>query len=389
MKGFQFKNPVDLHFGPGTAAEVGRLTAKYGHKAFVVTGQGSARRTGLLDRVTGLLAESGVKFAVFDEVTPNPLSTTVMRGVERLKAEKCDVVVGVGGGSPIDAAKAIALCSASASVITDYMPGGPLAEVTDARSLPVVALPTTAGTGTEIDRYLVITNAATNEKPGIGFDCTYPVAGIVDPELMVSVPAGVTVDTGLDVLYHAMEAFVSTGAHPFSDLLATEAIRLVVGNLERAVANGADLEARTALAWASSLAGWAIDMAGTVAIHAAGHPISGRLGATHGQSLAALAVTYMRHNHQANPPRFAELARLFGFQDPALSTEQTAARFADELKAFQARVGRDITAGSLGVTATMIPQLARDCFQTMSGALNNNPRPLSLEDVEKLYRGSL
>lgn len=389
MKEFRFKNTVDFHFGPGAVAEIGRLTAKHGRKALVVTGQGSARRTGLLERITGLLTESGIEFVVFDEVTPNPLSTTVMRGVERLKAEKCDVVVGVGGGSPIDAAKAIALCSANASVITDYMPGGPLSEVTEPRSLPVVALPTTAGTGTEIDRYLVITNAETHEKPGIGFDCTYPVVGIVDPELMVSVPAGVTADTGLDVLYHAMEAFISTGAQPFSDLLATEAIRLVVGNLERAIANGADLEARTALAWASSLAGWAIDMAGTVAIHAAGHPISGRLGATHGQSLAALAVTYVRHNCHTNPPRFAELARLLGREDSALSIEQMAGRCADDLKAFQARVGRDITAGSLGVTDAIIPQLARDCFQTMSGALNNNPRPLSLQDVEKLYRDSL
>lgn len=389
MQSFHFRNPVSLYFGPGAVGKVGEVAAARGKKALVVTGTRSARETGLLQRVVDLLEKSGVQSITFEKVTPNPLSSTVDEGVEIAKAEKCDLVVGIGGGSPVDTAKAIALCVANGGRITDYQPGGSLAGTNPKQALPVVAIATTAGTGTEIDRYLVITDAETHEKPGIGFDATYPAAGIVDPELMVTAPPDVTTDTGLDVLYHALEAYLSKEAHPFSDLLAAEAIRLVVGNLERAIANGSDLEARTNMAWASTLAGWAIDLAGTVAIHGAAHPISGRLGATHGKSLAALAVPYLTNNYQANPPRFAAVTRLLGYEGESLSTEELAANSADALKGFQRKVGRDITIGSLGVTPEMIPQLVEDAFKTMSGALNNNPRPLARADVEKLYTDSL
>lgn len=388
MKAFQFHNPVKLYFGPGSLAQLRGAVAGLGRKALVVTGR-SARTTGVLPRVLELLEQAGVACVTFEKVTPNPLSTTVMEGVALSQAEKCEFVVGVGGGSPVDVAKAIALCVGSGGRITDYQPGGVYADANPERALPVVAIVTTAGTGTEIDRYLVITNAETQEKPGIGFDCTYPTVGIVDPELMLSVPRDVTVDTGLDVLYHALEAYLSTGAQPFSDLLALEAIRLVVANLERVAADGRDLEARTNLAWASTLAGWAIDLAGTVAIHGAGHPISGRLGATHAQSLAVLGVAYLRLNHQAAPERCARLARLLGHPGEGLSTTELAARSSEALKDFQRRIGRDITAGSLGVTREMVPQLAQDACKTMAGALGNNPRPLSLADVKRLYLESL
>lgn len=387
MKSFQFHNPVNLIFGPGSLDQLGHAAAAHGRKALVVTGQ-SARKTGVLARVVSRLSGAGIESVAFEEVTPNPLSTTVMQGVALAKAEACDLVVGIGGGSPVDAAKAIALCVASGGEITDYQPGGPLAD-SNPKSLPVIAVVTTAGTGTEIDRYLVITNAKTQEKPGIGFECTYPVVGIVDPELMLSVPREVTIDTGIDVLYHAMEAYLSTGALPLSDLLAIEAIRLVVANLERAAADGADLEARSNLAWASTLAGWAIDLGGTVVIHGAGHPISGRLGATHAQSLAAIGVAFMRQNYLAAPERFATIARLLGCSGEGLSVERLAGQAAEALRSFQQRVGRDITISDLGVTREMIPQLAADAFKTMSGAINNNPRPLKVADVERLYTESL
>lgn len=388
MKTFEFRNPVRLYFGAGTLAKLPEAVTGLGRKALVVTGRASARKTGLLSRVEEFLRQAGVESVAFEQITPNPLSTTVMEGVALARAEKIDFLIGIGGGSPIDAAKAIALCVADGGSITDYQPGGSRAAA-DPKALPVVAISTTAGTGTEIDRYLVITNAETLEKPGIGFDSTYPAVGIVDPELMLSVPKEVTADTGLDVLYHALEAYVSTGSQPFSDLLAVEAIRLVVANLERALADGRDLEARSAMAWASTLAGWAIDLAGTVAIHGAAHPVSGRFGATHGKSLAALAVAYLRLNWQANPERFAALASLLGDEEPGLEVEARAARAAGALKEFQRRVGRDITLGSLGVTREAVPTLVEDAFKTMSGALGNNPRPLERDDIQQLYLESL
>lgn len=408
MKPFDFHNPVRLYFGPGSLARLGEAVAGLGSKALLVTGQ-SSRRNGTLARVERLLHEVGVEVVTFDRARPNPLSTTVGEGVAVARAEECDFVVGLGGGSPVDTAKAIALCAGCGGEITDYQPGGVCADSKPDGALPVVAIVTTAGTGTEINRYLVITNAATLAKPGIGFECTYPAVGIVDPELMLSVPPEVTVDTGLDVLYHALEAYLSRNAHPLSDLYALEAIRRVVANLERAAGAGEDLSARTGLAWASTLAGWAIDLAGTVAVHAAGHPISGRLGAAHARSLVALGPTYLRQNWEAAPERCAVLARLLAGEtieaarltavpgEPAVSgmgptdapDAGLAAQAADRLREFQRRVGRDITVSDLGVNRGMIPQLARDTFATMKGALENNPRPMTMADVERLYQESL
>lgn len=389
MKSFELRNPVKLYFGPGTVEKAGDATARLGKRALVVTGVHSARKTGLLERIRNLLERSGVESILFEKATPNPISTTVDEGVALFKNRSCDVIVGVGGGSAIDTAKAISLCVANGGQIVDYQPGGSCTSANPSMAVPVVAIVTTAGTGTEINRYLVITNAENHEKPGIGFDCTYPAVGIVDPDLMTSMPPDVTTDTGLDALYHALEAYISVNATPFSDLLATKAIDLVVSSLEKAIANGRDLNARTNMALASTLAGWAIDLAGTVALHGAAHPVSGRLNATHGQSLAALAVAYLRNNHQAAPERFATLARLLGVGGKGLSTDELAAGSADALRDFQRQVGRDITLSSLGVRQEMIPELVRDTFRTMSGAVSNNPRPLTEMDIELLYKESL
>lgn len=389
MSTFRLEIPTKLFFGPGVLGELPAAVRNMGRRALIVTGKNSVRRTGVLDKVVGLLQEAAIESVIFEEITPNPLSSQVKLGVQVLKANGCDLVVGLGGGSAVDAAKAIAMCAVNPGEITDYQPGGFLAETIPTRSLPVVAIVTTAGTGTEINHFLVITNDQTLEKPGIGFPCNYPTVGIVDPELMLTMPPTITADTGVDVLFHALEAYVSKGANLFSDLIATQAIKLVVNHLERVIADGADLEARTKLAWASTLAGLAIDIAGTVVIHSAAHPISGRLDKTHGQTLAALGVAYLRHNQAANPEKFATLAQLLGSPEDGLPSVDLAAKSPDALRSFLQKVGRDITLSSLGVTPELIPTLVADTFRTMSGGLENNPKPVTPTDLERLYRESL
>ncbi|HBR35129.1 MAG TPA: alcohol dehydrogenase, partial [Firmicutes bacterium] len=187
MNGFEFRIPTRLIFGPGSLAKLPQVVIGLGSKALIVTGT-SPRRTGTLPKVLTLLDQVGITSVVFEKVTSNPLASTIRAGVELAQAEQCDFVIGIGGGSPIDAAKAIAMCAVNPGDITDYQPGGSLVDQTPEKSLPVIAIATTAGTGTEINRYLVITNDRTREKPGIGFECNYPVVGIVDPELMLSVP---------------------------------------------------------------------------------------------------------------------------------------------------------------------------------------------------------
>ena len=290
----------------------------------------------------------------------------------------------------MDTAKAIALCAVNEGLITDYQPAGRFAGQSPYQTLPVIAITTTAGTGSEYNRYLVITNEKTNEKPGIGFNCTYPAVGIVDPELMLTLPEGITTDTGVDVLFHALEAFLAKDANMYTDLIATEAIRLTVKYLPIVIKEGADIEARTKLAWANTLAGQAIDIAGTVAIHGAGHPLSGHYNLTHAQTLAALGVTYLRHNNLANPAKFAALAELLGYDGEGLSVEELAAKSPEALQKFLYKVDRDVKIGQLAdISEDKIKRLAVDSLKTMEGAILNNPRPLTIEDIEKLYRESI
>lgn len=389
MKIFELRNSVKLYFGPDSIEKLGESVVNLGKKAFVVTGMNSARKTGLLQKVINKLENVGIEYVLFEKITPNPLSTAIYKGAKQAREQECDFVIGIGGGSAIDAAKAIALCAVNEGNIVDYQPGGKYSKVVPQKALPIVAITTTAGTGTEINRYLVVTNVVTNEKPGIGFECTYPTVAIVDPNLMTSITCDVTADTGVDVFFHAMEAYISLGANRFSDMISEEAIKLVVKNLGIVIKDGNNIEARTDMAWASTLAGLAIDYAGTVAIHGAGHPISGHFNATHGKTLAALSVAFLKNNYNSNPKKFAQLAVLLGYEKGNLTEEELASKSPEAMRNFLKSVDRDISIKSLGVSKEDIPKLVADSFKTMEGAMLNNPKELSKEDVYKLYTDSL
>lgn len=410
---FNLKNPVDLIFGAGSLNQLGTKAVKFGHKALIVSGPtgntpgGSAQgdsaqggsanwKAGTLNRVLKLLAEAGIEGIVFDQVTPNPLASTVTAGAKLAVDSGCDLVIGLGGGSSIDAAKAIAVMAVNPGQITDYLPGGNLAGGKMAaglpeKALPIVAITTTAGTGSEINRYFVITNDETHEKPGLGFACSYPAVSIVDPELMLSLPTAATIDTGLDVLFHAMEAFISAQATRFSDLLAVEAMDLVLDNIQAAARNGQDLAARTNMAWANTLAGWAIDIAGTVGIHSLAHPVSGHYNTTHAKSLAAIGPAYLDYNYTANIPKYAQLAEILGLHDHdfELPDEEKAARVGQLLHHILAVLGRAYSIKDFGVTEMDLDTLVRDTIVTMSGGLENNIKPLAGDDLKSIYLNSM
>lgn len=387
---FQLSNPVSLYFGSGSFEKLGQSVIGLGSKALIVTGKTSARKHGILQKAIDLLADNDIECVAFERVTPNPASLTVDEGVRIAREQGCGFVIGIGGGSAMDTAKAIAVCAVNEGRITDYQPGGKYADKPPEKALPIVTVTTTAGTGSEYNRYLVITNVDTNEKPGIGFNCTYPTVSIVDPQLMLTLPKDITIDTGVDVLFHALEAFVGKDANMYTDLIASEAIQLTVNYLETAIKDGKNIEARSKMAWANTLAGQAIDIAGTVAIHAAGHPLSGHFDLTHAQTLAALGVTYLRQNYQANPEKFAILTKLLGYKGEEFTIEELAEKAPQALKDFLQRVNRDVSITELAdVRETDIKKLTEDTFKTMEGAVLNNPRPLNTKDIENLYRESL
>ncbi|PAB58517.1 iron-containing alcohol dehydrogenase [Anaeromicrobium sediminis] len=390
MNKFQFSIPTDVIFGCGSLNRLSKVGKRIGKKALLVTGKSSMRKTGILDRVVKLLNEGSVEVVVNEGVDPNPKTNYINDMVTLAKEEKCDFVIGLGGGSSMDAAKAIALVVANGGIIEDYLPGGERANMRGIKgALPIVAISTTAGTGSEVTMFSVITNPITKEKPGIGHRCLYPKVSIVDPELMVSVPKSITKNTGIDVLFHAIEAYISKGATPFTDMYAKEAISLVLNNLHKVLEDGTNIEAREKMAWANTLAGIAITHGGTIGIHGMGHPVSGHTNSAHGATLATLGVAFLEETWDGHIDRYASLTELLGFHTSNLSKEEAAAKSSVALKEVLNNIGATETLSDLGVTKDMIDPLVKDTFRTMIGCIKLTLKELNEEDLKRIYEKSL
>jgi alcohol dehydrogenase len=393
MKAFDFSVPTRVFFGAGEVKRIKEMAPGLGKKAMLLAAKGTMKQAGILDKVVGLLKASGVQLVVSDDVDPNPKDVDIDRQAQLFRKNGCDFTVGLGGGSSMDSAKAVAFLAAQGGgTILDYLAGGPHADLAGTRpAFPIMCVTTTAGTGSETTPWWVITNTKCHEKPGTGNDSTMARVAIVDPELMVSLPVEVTRNTGIDVLFHAMEAYIANVATPFTDLFAREAIRLVVENLGKALKDGKDLEARSRMAWANTIAGIAIGegKSSTVGIHALGHSIGGQTDAPHGLTMAAVGPAYMAKTWDADIPRYAEVTRLLGYGAPGMSDEQLARMSPEALSKTLDKFGCRVSMKDLGVKESMIEAMTDSAFKTMSGCLNCSMKELARADVVQLYKDSL
>lgn len=310
--------PTEILFGPG---ELDKLHEKKlpGTHALVVTTSGkSVKRLGYLDRLLKELALGGAEVTLYDRVSPNPTRDNVMEGAALAKAEGCDFMVALGGGSAIDAAKGMAVMAVNPGDCWDYVrDGSGKGQPLQRHPLPVVAVSTTAGTGSESDAGCVISYPERNEKVSFGTPWSFPVISVIDPELMRSIPPKLTAYQGFDALYHAMECYMSLKAQPLSDLIGLDVIRRVMTYLPRAVANGEDMEARTEMAWASVAAGMCLTYSGLTAQHSLEHSLSGFYpGLTHGAGLILISRAYFanRAGQEAYRERLSKLAEAMGME---------------------------------------------------------------------------
>jgi len=392
---FTYYMPTRLVFGPGKAGDLATTPFLPGRRALIVIGAaGAMRRFGYLDRVAGCLRQNGVESVVFDRILANPVTEHVAEGAALARSEGCDFVLGLGGGSSIDSAKSIAVMATNPGDYWDYMAGGTGGKKTPPnRALPVVAVPTTAGTGTETDPWTVITNTKTNEKIGWGSDDTFPVLAVVDPELMISVPPKMTAYTGMDAFFHAVECYLATVNQPASDRFALEAIRLITGNLPAAVSNGADLEARTRLAWASAEAGICESLSCCISQHSMEHAVSAFYpDIPHGAGLVMLSVAYFSYLAERSPERFADMARAMGEDVDALPEEQQAGAFIAGLKKLIRAIGLEgERLAGYGVKKEDIPGLAENSISAMGFLYELTPVKMTVDDAvaifEKAFEG--
>jgi alcohol dehydrogenase len=384
LNDFQFFIPTKLHFGPGKINKIGSITKKYGKKAIIVTGKSSSKKIGALDKVINSLKESGVDYIVFDKIEPNPRTTTIDEGGALAIKENCDVVIGLGGGSPMDASKVVALIAKDGRNSWQYIG----TDNPPKAALPIICITTTSGTGSEADTFAVITNPATNEKPGFGFECMFPTESIIDPEFCTSMPQQVTASVGIDVFFHAIEAYTSKIASPISDMLSEKAIELVVQNLQTAYNDGNNIEARYNMAIANTIAGMAIQLAGTGLIHAMAHPLSGHYDCPHGEALSAVSLAIIRHNFPAAKAKYIKMANLMG-ADIAKNDLEAKEKVIQTLKDFYKSLNllKDIT--SFGVKDEDIDQLVEDTFATMGFCVDINARDADKAAVKVIYKDSV
>lgn len=385
---FNYFIPTRILFGAGTLKELHNQQLP-GKKAMIVTTAGkSVKKYGYLETLQKELEAAGVEHILFDKILPNPIKEHVMEGAAICKENGVDFVVGLGGGSSIDSAKSIAVMAANEGDYWDYVNGGSgkgLPVPND--PLPVVAITTTAGTGTEADPWTVITKTETNEKIGFGYDKTYPVLAIVDPELMVTVPKHLTAYQGFDALFHSTEGYLNNTSYVMSDMYALKAIELIGKSLAKAVEDGSDIEARTDVALANTLAGMVESTSGCTSEHSLAHAISAyHPNFEHGAALISVSVAYYTYFAEtgACDERMIDMAKALGKKDAKCPMD-----FVEALKELKVACGVDqISMSSYGMKREELAKYAANARDTMGGLYAVDPAPLSDEAALKILEDS-
>ena len=378
---FNFYFPTRLVFGVGKFKSLGEEANGLGKRALLVTypSQSLAEPT---SQAVELLKQQGIGSVIYAKATANPTHTCVNEGAEIARNEKCDLVIGLGGGSPMDVAKAIAVAAPEELDIWKIYEGAPITHT----SLPVVEVPTTAGTGSEATFYAVISNPELHRKEGFARQQFFPKVSIIDPLLTISLPPAMTAATGMDTLTHAIEAYTSRLASPVSDLFAAEAIRLTGLYLRRAVYNGQDIEARTNMLMANTLAGIAITHADTCLAHVIGEAVGAVFNTAHGLSVSITLPAAMEYNCMANMGKYAIITRLMGEDDGFLSEREAARKSALVVRNLMSDIGIPAGLAALGVGGDLDEVMT---LVNRPGMDASNPRPANREAFELLIKGSL
>ena len=373
----EFRLPGVIHFGWGAVERVGEEAARLGGRAMLVTGRSAAKKSGLEERVRKLLSAAGVGTVLFDQVESDPSSTTVDRGARLARQEKCELVIGLGGGSPMDAARAIAAMAVMDGSILDHLRGKPI----DRPGLPLINISTTAGTASEITAVSVILDEERRLKYGMKSPYWYAKVAITDPELTVTMSPRLTAATGLDALTHAIESYLSTQASAPSEGLAIKAVELVGKNLRAAFANGSDRAAREGMALASMTAGMAFANSGLGLVHGLVHPIGARWGMAHGEACGRLLPCVMEYNRAVAESKLADVGRVLTGKPAATGEDAIAA-----VRSLLSQVGAPCGISDLSISDDQMAALARDGL--VSGAVRTNPRPVTEAEARALLEAA-
>jgi len=384
MKSFTYFQPTEIRFGRGRLDEVGEMVVRFGKRCLIVTVPIFPVFEPVLGRVESSLQKAGVTWAHFDGVVPNPTTDCITAGANIAKEFRADVILGVGGGSSMDTAKAIAVEATHPGTAWDYLFfKTPPTE----KTLPIISVSTTSGTGSQVTQVAVITETKTKTKSAIFNSIVYPRVAIVDPDLMETVPAHITASTGFDAFCHAFESYLHPAASPYTDHMAFEAIKLVSKYLPGVIENGKNKEGREAMAWADTLAGLCIANAGVTLPHGIGMTISGYCPQImHGEALAVIYPEFTRFTYPYAVSQFATVGRIF---NPALKNvpdEQAAAQACEALDTFLHEIGMWLSLKNLGATREDVSAIADN--SRVLPDYKNNPRIANRDEIYTMLGNS-
>ncbi|MBV7271799.1 iron-containing alcohol dehydrogenase [Clostridium sp. PL3] len=378
MSCFIFQSPVKVIYGIDSTRAVGKEAANYGKKAMLVTGRNSSKKTGALSKVVDSLKENNLEVLIFDEVESDPSVKTVRKGTEKAKEQGVDFIVALGGGSALDAAKGISAMCTNAGDITDYE------KITLTKmGLPVIAIPTTAGTGSEISKFTIITDTERKIKMLIGGEAIIPKVAILDPSLTIMMPKNVTAATGMDALTHAIEAYISRASQPMTEMYALKAIEIISKNLPKAVLDGENIEARQNMLIGQMYAGFAFSNASVALVHAMARPLGAYFDVAHGLANALLLPKVMEFNRPACKEKLVKVAIAMGEKVDGLSENEGSFAAVKAINNLFLETGLPKALKEVGVLKESIKDLARDALE--SGSVLFNPRKPSLEEIINIY----
>jgi alcohol dehydrogenase class IV len=375
-----FRTTKRILFGAGSVEKIGQeaqiLKAK---KALIITDPGIIQ-SGLLPMVEKPLRSVGVSFTVFDGVEPDPKIEVAEKGLELAKREGIDLIIGLGGGSSLDIAKVTSVLVTNPGKIESFLG----IDLIPNPGVPLILVPTTAGTGSEVTPIAILSDTKEKLKKGVVSSHLFPEVAILDPKLTVGLPPSVTAFTGMDALTHAIESYISLNATDVTDLLAFRAMELIAKNLRMAYAHGENLRVRSNLLEGSLLAGMAFANAGVAAVHAFAYPLGGEFHIAHGLANTLMLPYVMRYNIIGCPDKFAQMARAFGEPIEGLSeldAAEAAVKYIERLSD-DLRVPRRLRA--VGIPESAVPQMAESAMK-VTRLLVNNPRKIALEDAIAIY----
>ena len=357
-----------------------------GFKKVLVVSDATIIKSKVLEKVTAILDETGIKYQIYSDVVPNPTVENVKNGLKILNKSKADVIIAVGGGSVIDCAKAISIIKTNKEFRDVVSLDG--TAPTKNKAFPLIAMPTTAGTAAEVTINYVITDTLTHKKMVCVDPHDIPIMSVVDSGLMQTMPPSVTASTGMDALTHAIESLITKGATDFSDMFALESIKTIVKYLPRAYKDGNDIQAREKMAYAQYIVGMGFSNVGLGIVHSMAHPLGGRFNIAHGVANAVILPTVMKYNI-ASPSKhkYRLICECFGKDTKKLSDDECANLAVREVKALARKLNIPKTITELGVPKDAIDILSEDAYHDI--CTGGNPRETSVEDIKKLYKSLL